>query len=53
MGWFDFLWKRDIENPQQESPGQDPIVDDVLLQALLNGAKQKNAYNLQQRVVRC
>lgn len=29
MGWFDF-WKR--EEPQQE-----PIVDDVLLQALLNG----------------
>ena len=29
MGWFDF-WKR-------EEPKQEPIVDDVLLQALLNG----------------
>ena len=37
MGWFDFLWKRDVENPQQENQEQDQIVDDVLLQALLNG----------------
>lgn len=35
MGMFDFLKKRDAENPNPEVPG-DPIVDDVLLQALLN-----------------
>ena len=37
MGWFDFLWKRDVESPQQVTPDQTSIVDDVLLQALLNG----------------
>ena len=37
MGWFDFLWKRDVETPQQVTPDQTSIVDDVLLQALLNG----------------
>lgn len=36
MGMFDFLKKRDAENPNREIPG-DPIVDDVLLEALLNG----------------
>lgn len=38
MGWFDFLWKRDStpQDPVPEQP-QPPIVDDVLLQALLNG----------------
>lgn len=36
MGWFDFLWKRD-STPQDPVPDQTPIVDDVLLQALLNG----------------
>ena len=37
MGMFDFLVKkRDAENPNPEIPG-DPIVDDVLLEALLNG----------------
>lgn len=36
MGMFDFLKKRDSENPNPEIPG-DPIVDDVLLEALLNG----------------
>ena len=34
MGMFDFLVKkRDAENPNPEIPG-DPIVDDVLLEAL-------------------
>lgn len=38
MGWFDFLRKRDAtsESTQQIAPDTD-IVDDVLLQALLNG----------------
>lgn len=36
MGWFDFLWKRDA-TPPEVVPDQTPIVDDVLLQALLNG----------------
>ena len=36
MGWFDFLWKRD-STPQDPVPDPTPIVDDVLLQALLNG----------------
>lgn len=38
MGWFDFLWNRDStpQDPVPEQP-QPPIVDDVLLQALLNG----------------
>ena len=36
MGWFDFLWKRDATPPEVVSD-QTPIVDDVLLQALLNG----------------
>ena len=36
MGWFDFLWKRD-STPQDVVPDPTPIVDDVLLQALLNG----------------
>ena len=36
MGWFDFLWERD-STPQDPVPDQTPIVDDVLLQALLNG----------------
>jgi len=38
MGWFDFLWERDStpQDPVPEQP-QPPIVDDVLLQALLNG----------------
>ena len=36
MGMFDFLKKRDAENPNPEVPG-DPIVDDVLLKALING----------------
>ena len=34
MGWFDF-WKRDATPQATIEP--DPIVDDVLLQALLNG----------------
>ena len=33
MGWFDFLKTRDTPQPEQTSP----TVDDVLLQALLNG----------------
>lgn len=37
MGWFDFLWKRDVESPQTVAPDQTAIVDDVLLQALING----------------
>ena len=38
MGWFDFLWKRDdVESPQTVAPEQTQIVDDVLLQALING----------------
>lgn len=37
MGWFDFLWKRDAESPQTVAPDQTAIVDDVLLQALING----------------
>lgn len=36
MGMFDFLKKRDADNPNPEIPG-DPIVDDVLLEALMNG----------------
>ena len=36
MGWFDFLKRRDVESPQQNPPDSQ-IVDDVLLQALLNG----------------
>ena len=36
MGWFDFLKRRDVESPQQ-TPPDSQIVDDVLLQALLNG----------------
>ena len=36
MGWFDFLWKRDA-TPPEVVPDQTQIVDDVLLQALLNG----------------
>ena len=36
MGWFDFLWKRD-STPQDPVPEETPIVDDVLLQALMNG----------------
>ena len=38
MGWFDFLKRRDAssESPQQ-TPPDTQIVDDVLLQALLNG----------------
>lgn len=36
MGWFDFLWKRD-STLQDPVPDPTPIVDDVLLQALLNG----------------
>ena len=36
MGMFDFLKKRDADNPNPEIPG-DPIVDDVLLEALLKG----------------
>ena len=36
MGWFDFLWERD-STPQDPVPEQTQIVDDVLLQALLNG----------------
>ena len=38
MGWFDFMKKRDA-TPQTNTPSiePDPIVDDVLLQALLNG----------------
>lgn len=34
MGWFDFLRKRDAPESEEQ---QTPIVDDVLLQALLNG----------------
>ena len=38
MGFFDFLWKRDAGQAiPQEQPQQTQIVDDVLLQALLNG----------------
>ena len=36
MGWFDFMRKRDA-TPNNTSIEPDPIVDDVLLQALLNG----------------
>ena len=36
MGWFNFLKRRDVESPQQ-TPPDSQIVDDVLLQALLNG----------------
>ena len=36
MGWFDNFWKRD-STPQDPVPEPTPIVDDVLLQALLNG----------------
>ena len=36
MGWFDFLWKRD-STPPDPVPEQPTIVDDVLLQALING----------------
>ena len=35
MGWFDFMKKRDATPTPSIEP--DPIVDDVLLQALLNG----------------
>lgn len=35
MGWFDFLWKRDATPPEVVPDTQ--IVDDVLLQALING----------------
>lgn len=34
MGWFDFIWKRDT--PQEQQDNLFPV-DDVLLQALLNG----------------
>ena len=37
MGWFDFLWKRDATPPEIAPQEQTPIVDDVLLQALING----------------
>ena len=37
MGWFDFLWKRDATPPEVAPQEETPIVDDVLLQALLNG----------------
>ena len=37
MGWFDFLWKRDDTPSTPISTEQEQIVDDVLLQALLNG----------------
>lgn len=37
MGWFDFLNKRDESQSAQTQISSDPIVDDVLLQALLNG----------------
>lgn len=44
MGWFDFLWKRDATPPEavpqeqtQQQTQQTQIVDDVLLQALING----------------
>lgn len=36
MGMFDFLKKRDAESPISQNPDE-PIVDDVLLEALLNG----------------
>ena len=38
MGWFDFLTKRDASaESSQQTPPDSQIVDDVLLQALLNG----------------
>lgn len=38
MGWFDFLRKRDATPPTNSASVEpDPIVDDVLLQALLSG----------------
>ena len=37
MGWFDFMRKRDATPQNNTSIEPDPIVDDVLLQALLNG----------------
>ena len=36
MGWFDYFWKRDATPPEVVQE-ETPIVDDVLLQALLNG----------------
>lgn len=36
MGWFDFLKTRDA-TPTENTIEPDPIVDDVLLQALING----------------
>jgi HK97 family phage portal protein len=37
MGWFDFLKKRDETSESQQIAPDTSIVDDVLLQALLNG----------------
>ena len=37
MGWFDFLKKRDTDPDPVPTQESDPIVDDVLLKALING----------------
>ena len=37
MGWFDFLKKRDADPDPVPTQESDPIVDDVLLKALING----------------